>query len=67
MSPASPTGPPAPEPWPAWAYGVALVAYVALGYLTKSWVLNWIVGPLFLVLVLSVVPRGMRRLRGSPR
>lgn len=54
------------EPRPAWAYVAALVVYVVLGYLFKSWVLNWIVGPAFLVLVLWVLPRALRRLGGSP-
>ncbi len=57
----------ATEPWPFAAYVAAFVAYVALGLLTKSWVLNWIVGPLFLLVVLFLFPRGLRRLRGRPR
>ena len=44
-------------------YAVALVVYVAAGYYLKSWLLNWIVGPLFLVVVLYVVPTAVRRLR----
>jgi hypothetical protein len=48
----------------AWAG--AFVAYVALGYWTKGLVLNWIVGPLFPLLVLVVVPRALgRRSRGG--
>lgn len=46
----------------AW-YAVALVSYVLLGYLTKTVVLNWVVGPLYLVLVLWVLPQGVRALR----
>ncbi len=57
----------APEPWPVAAYVVAFAGYVALGLLTKSWVLNWIVGPLFLVIVLHVVPKALRRLAGARR
>jgi hypothetical protein len=45
-----------PGPGP-WHYLLAFVVYVALGVLTRSVVLNWIVGPLFLLLSLYVVPR----------
>lgn len=45
------------------AQAVALAVYIALGYFLKSVVLNWIVGPLFLVMVLHVVPRAFRRRR----
>ena len=34
-----------------------------LGLLTKTVVLNWVVGPLYLVLVLWVLPQGVRALR----
>jgi hypothetical protein len=40
-------------------YVLALVAYVALGYWLKSAVLNWIIGPLWLLLVFEVVPRAL--------
>lgn len=53
-----------PDP-PAAAYLVAFVVYVALGYFLKSVVLNWIVGPLFLLIVLYLVPRAFRRRRAS--
>jgi hypothetical protein len=50
-----------PDVWGAghapWHYVLAFVVYVALGVLTRSVVLNWIVGPLFLLLALYVVPR----------
>jgi hypothetical protein len=45
-----------PGPGP-WGYVLAFVAYVALGLLTRSVVLNWVVGPLFPLLALYVVPR----------
>ncbi len=48
------------------AFVGALVVYVALGLVVKSTVLNWIVGPLFPVLVLYVIPHAIRRL-GSRR
>lgn len=54
----------AEPPIPAVAYVAAFVVYVALGYFLKSIVLNWIVGPIFLVLVLHVFPAAIRRLRG---
>ena len=46
---------------PAAAYVAALVVYIALGYFLKSAVLNWIVGPLWLVLVLHVIPKAIGR------
>jgi len=49
---------------PLAAYVALLVVYVALGYLLKSVVLNWIVGPLFLLAVLYLMPRLLGR-RGS--
>ncbi len=51
---------------PVAAFVGALVVYVALGLVVKSTVLNWIVGPLFPVLVLYVIPHAIRRL-GSRR
>lgn len=50
---------------PAVLYAAALALYVLLGVTTKVWVLNWIVGPLFLVLVLGVVPSAARRLQAA--
>ena len=49
---------------PIAAYVAALVVYIALGYLLKSVLLNWIIGPLFLLAVLHLVPRFLGR-RGS--
>jgi hypothetical protein len=40
-------------------FAIALVVYVALGLATKSFVLNWIVGPLFLLIVLDLLPRAV--------
>lgn len=55
-----------PEDYPPALYLVAFVAYVVLGLFLKSVVLNWIVGPLFLLIVLYLVPRaaGLVRVRG---
>lgn len=39
------------------AYIAALVVYVVLGFMWKSAVLNWIVGPLFPLVVLHLVPK----------
>lgn len=44
----------------AW-YGVALILYIVAGFYTKSVVLNWIVGPLFPLVALYLVPRLFRR------
>ena len=43
-------------------YLAAFVVYVVLGLAFKSVVLNWIVGPLFLLLTLHVLPSALRRL-----
>ncbi|MEZ5166037.1 MAG: hypothetical protein R2695_05940 [Acidimicrobiales bacterium] len=54
-------------PDPEMPHPVALVAVfvadVALGIAFKSVFLNWIVGPLFLVITLFVVPSALSRLR----
>lgn len=39
-----------------WYYGIAAVIYIALGILLTNLVLNWIVGPLFIVLWIWFVP-----------
>lgn len=44
----------------AW-YGAALALYIAAGFFVKSAVLNWIVGPLFPLIALYLVPRLLRR------
>lgn len=42
------------------AYLLALASYVVLGLLFKSAVLNWIVGPLYPLAVLYLLPRLLR-------
>jgi hypothetical protein len=54
---------PDPEDASPAAYVAAFVVYVALGYFLKSWVLNWIVGPTFLVMVLYLLPKALGRTR----
>ena len=51
------------EPIALGWYVVALVVYVVGGYFLKSWLLNWIIGPLFLLIALYLVPTWVRRLR----
>ena len=46
----------------AWI-AAAFVVYVALGFVLKAPVLNWIVGPLWLLATLHVLPGLGRRLR----
>ena len=46
---------------PLIAYVATLVVYLVLGYVFRSVVLNWIIGPLFLVGCLYVVPRLLGR------
>jgi len=36
--------------------------YVALGLLVRTFVLNWIIGPLFLLLTLYLLPLAFRKL-----
>ena len=43
----------------ALAWAAAFVAYVALGYWTKGLVLNWIIGPLFPLFVLILIPQAL--------
>ena len=50
-----------PGPGPR-LYLLAFVVYIILGVLTRSVVLNWIVGPLFLLLALYLVPLAVRRI-----
>lgn len=60
----APSGSGAEEGRSVWlAYGFALVLYLVLGYLTKSVVLNWVIGPLFPLIVLYVIPSFWRRVR----
>ena len=59
----SPVEPTADERGMWWRYALALVGFVALGWATKSVVLNWIIGPLFPLLVLYVIPSFWRRVR----
>lgn len=52
---------PTPPPVRAIWYVVTFAVYVALGVTLKSVVLNWIVGPLFPVLTLYVLPTLLRQ------
>lgn len=47
------------------AYLLVLASYVVLGLVFKSAVLNWIVGPLYPLAVLYLLPR-LLRLRPAP-
>ena len=46
--------------WPWWSWLLAFVSYVVLGYQFKTLMLNWIVGPLYPVFVLYVLPGAVR-------
>jgi len=48
------------EPIALGWYVVALVVYVVAGYFLKSWLLNWIIGPLFPLITLYLVPTWVR-------
>jgi hypothetical protein len=54
------------DSWPAYIASFAI--YVVLGLIVKSTVLNWIIGPLWLLITLYLAP-GLWRLitrRGQP-
>ena len=56
-----PTSP--PESWRLLLrYGLTLCLYVCLGLALKVVVLNWIIGPLFPLIVLELLPRATRRI-----
>lgn len=61
---AASSGTDAPEPWSWIAWAACFVSYVILGYVTKSIVLNWIVGPLYPLFFLYLIPKGFRRITG---
>ena len=42
------------------AYVATLAVYIVLGYFLKSVVLNWIIGPVFLLIALYLLPRLVR-------
>lgn len=52
----------ADEPIALGWYVAALVVYIAAGYFLKTWLLNWIIGPLFLLIVLYLLPTWFARL-----
>lgn len=45
-------------------YAVAAVVYIVLGVFLKTVILNWVVGPLFPLLVVYLIPTWVRRWRG---
>lgn len=49
-------------PGPIW-FVMSFAAYLGLALATKSVVLNWIVGPLWLVVTLCVLPTAIGRVR----
>lgn len=51
-------------PAPIW-FVVSLVVYVVAGLVLKSVVLNWIVGPLWLLVTIVLIPAAVRRLSGD--
>ena len=40
---------------------VVFVIYVVLGVTGRTYVLNWIIGPLFLLITLELIPRALGR------
>jgi hypothetical protein len=55
-----------PTPYPWWAWAITFASYVFLGYHLRTYVLNWIVGPLYPLLVMHLLPNAVRRLLGRP-
>ncbi|MGK2928260.1 MAG: hypothetical protein ACSLFO_01645 [Acidimicrobiales bacterium] len=51
------------EPIALGWYIAALAVFVVAGYYLKTWLLNWIVGPLFLLIALYLLPTWFGRLR----
>jgi hypothetical protein len=48
-------------------YALAIVTYIPLGVFVRTAVLNWIIGPLYFVMVVSTVPRLLAgKKRGDP-
>ena len=43
-------------------FALSFIVYVALGVTIKSVVVNWVVGPLWFFVTLSLVPSALRRL-----
>jgi hypothetical protein len=55
------------EPISVWWYASALVLYVVIAYFFKAVLLNWIMGPLFLLVALHVIPAAARTIRTKVR
>jgi hypothetical protein len=49
------------EPYGLGPQLAALAVFIVAGLFLKSWLLNGLAGPLFLVLVVYLVPRWLRR------
>jgi hypothetical protein len=44
---------------PVWPWIASLILFVALGYTFKSVVLNWVIGPIFPLVTLFLIPRAL--------
>jgi hypothetical protein len=55
-----------PVPYPWWAWALTFGSYVFLGYHLRTVVLNWIVGPLYPLLAMHLLPQAVRRVLGRP-
>lgn len=51
---------------PGW-HATALVLYVVAGFFLKTILLNWIIGPLFLLVMLHLIPASVRTHRRRER
>jgi hypothetical protein len=66
--------PAAPAEQSLWArheqfflYAIAGVTYIILGVFLRTFVLNWVVGPLYLLLVVWIIPDWIRKHWGRNR
>lgn len=53
-----------PVSYPWWAWALCFLSYVFLGYHLRTYVLNWIVGPLYPLITMYLLPTAVRRLLG---
>ena len=56
-----------PEPYRVWDQLAVVVLFVAAGLISKNWLLNGYVGPLFPLAVLYLAPLLIRRVRKARR
>ena len=48
-------------------YVIAAVTYITLGVFLRTWVLNWVIGPLYLLFIVWILPDWIRKHWGRNR